>query len=183
MGSCCWPRRTPAPQPPGRTDSRGRLCASGQAVGVFRFDVSAPRGRQKPRNTRYGAANSSGAGAQSRKLAQQSLEFAAVMRQAGSRPRSSRFRSASSRATRFLSRPALFRSLAYGRLHLQLLGIAPHCTTRTKTSGRESDEPDAPVLGEADVVIGGKQSNQANNAADYGLQQGGAEPSPQQATV
>ena len=47
----------------------------------------------------------------------------------------------------------------------------------------ERDEQDAPVLGEVDVVIGGKQSNQANNAADYGLQQGGAEPSPQQATV
>ncbi len=43
----------------------------------------------------------------------------------------------------------------------------------------ESDEPDAPLLGEweltlgeVDVVIGGKESNQANNAADYGFQQG-----------
>jgi hypothetical protein len=43
----------------------------------------------------------------------------------------------------------------------------------------ESDEPDAPLLGEwelalgeVDVVIGGIQSNQANNAADYGFQKG-----------
>ena len=43
----------------------------------------------------------------------------------------------------------------------------------------ESDEPDAPLLlerelavGEVDVVIGGEKSNQANNAADDGFQQG-----------
>ena len=43
----------------------------------------------------------------------------------------------------------------------------------------ESDEPDAPLLlerelaeGEVDVVIGGKQSNQANNTANKGFQQG-----------
>jgi hypothetical protein len=41
-----------------------------------------------------------------------------------SRPRSSRFRSASSRATRFLSRSALCLSLAYGQLRLQLLDFA-----------------------------------------------------------
>ena len=50
----------------------------------------------------------------------------------------------------------------------------------------ESDEPDAPLLlerelaeGEVDVVIGGKQSNQANNTANKGFQQGFAiEPQP-----
>jgi hypothetical protein len=43
----------------------------------------------------------------------------------------------------------------------------------------ESDEPDAPLLlerelavGEVDVVIGGEKSNQANNAADDGFEQG-----------
>lgn len=46
----------------------------------------------------------------------------------------------------------------------------------------ERDEQDAPVLGEVDVVTGGKQSNQANNAADYGFQQDGAEPRLQQTT-
>ena len=42
-----------------------------------------------------------------------------------------------------------------------------------------SDEPDTPLLlerelavGEVDVVIGGKQRNQANNTADKGFQQG-----------
>jgi len=50
----------------------------------------------------------------------------------------------------------------------------------------ESDEPDAPLLGEweltlgeVDVVIGRKQSNQANNSANDGLEQGFAvEPQP-----
>ena len=50
-----------------------------------------------------------------------------------------------------------------------------HDTDKNERKG-ESDEPDAPVLGEADGVIGGKLSKQANNAADYGFQQGGAEP-------
>ena len=43
----------------------------------------------------------------------------------------------------------------------------------------ESDEPDAPLLGETeslswevDVVIGRKQSNQANNCSNDGFQQG-----------
>jgi hypothetical protein len=42
-----------------------------------------------------------------------------------------------------------------------------------------SDEPDTPLLlerelavGEGDVVIGGEESNQANNAANNGFQQG-----------
>ena len=50
----------------------------------------------------------------------------------------------------------------------------------------DNDEPDAPLLldrelavGEGDVVIGGKQSNQANNAANDGFQQGFAiDPQP-----
>jgi len=51
---------------------------------------------------------------------------------------------------------------------------------------RDNDEPDAPLLGEwelavgeVDVVIGGKQSNQANNTANDGLEQSLAiEPEP-----
>ena len=52
---------------------------------------------------------------------------------------------------------------------------------------RGSDAPDAPLLleletgagGEGDVVIGGEKSNQANNAANNGFQQGFAvEPQP-----
>jgi hypothetical protein len=50
----------------------------------------------------------------------------------------------------------------------------------------DNDEPDAPLLlerelavGEGDVVIGGEKSNQANNAANNGFQQGFAvEPQP-----
>jgi hypothetical protein len=50
----------------------------------------------------------------------------------------------------------------------------------------ESDEPDAPLLGqgelavgEVDVVIGGEERNQANNSANNGFQQGFAvEPQP-----
>ena len=49
-----------------------------------------------------------------------------------------------------------------------------------------SDEPDTPLLlerelavGEGDVAIGGEKSNQANNAANNGFQQGFAvEPQP-----
>jgi hypothetical protein len=36
----------------------------------------------------------------------------------------------------------------------------------------ESDEPDTPLLGQVDVVIGGEKSNQANNTAKDGFQQG-----------
>jgi hypothetical protein len=50
---------------------------------------------------------------------------------------------------------------------------------RKKERKGESDEPDAPLLlerelavGEGDVVIGGEKSDQTNNAADDGFQQG-----------
>ena len=58
-----------------------------------------------------------------------------------------------------------------------------HDANKNERKG-EGDEPGpgALVLGEVDVVTGGKQSNQTNNAADYGLQQGGAEPRFRQTT-
>ena len=91
--------------------------------------------------------------------------------QTASRPRSSRFRSASSRATRFLSRAASCTVRG---------GIAPpieqllrrRCGYDKNERRGESDEPDTPLLGEVDVVIGGEKSNQANNAAKDGFQQG-----------
>ena len=64
------------------------------------------------------------------------------------------------------------------------LSIAPkwravlHDADKKERKG-DSDEPDAPLLlekelavGEVDVVIGGEKSDQTNNAADDGFQQG-----------
>ena len=58
-------------------------------------------------------------------------------------------------------------------------GSRRQLSIRKKERKGESDEPDAPLLGEwelavgeVDVVIGRKQSNQANNTADKGFQQG-----------
>ena len=64
------------------------------------------------------------------------------------------------------------------------LSVAPkwravlHDADKNERKG-ESDEPDAPLLlerelaeGEVDVVIGGEQSDQANNTANKGFQQG-----------
>ena len=57
-----------------------------------------------------------------------------------------------------------------------------HDADKNEQKGK-SVEPDTPILGEANEVIGGKQSNQANNAAGYGFQQGGAEPRLQKKTL
>ena len=73
------------------------------------------------------------------------------------------------------------------------LSVAPkwravlHDADKNERKG-ESDEPDAPLLlerelaeGEVDVVIGGEQSDQANNTANKGFQQGFAvKPKPPQ---
>jgi len=62
---------------------------------------------------------------------------------------------------------------------ISLAGSRRQLSIRKKERKGESDEPDAPLLldrelavGEVDVVIGRKQSNQANNAANDGFQQG-----------
>jgi hypothetical protein len=58
-------------------------------------------------------------------------------------------------------------------------GSRRQLSIRKNKRKRDSDEPDAPLLlerelavGEVDVVIGGKQSNQANNTANNGFQEG-----------
>ena len=62
---------------------------------------------------------------------------------------------------------------------ISLAGSRRQLSIRKNERKGESDEPDAPLLGEwelavgeVDVVIGRKQSNQANNTADKGFQQG-----------
>jgi hypothetical protein len=65
-------------------------------------------------------------------------------------------------------------------------GSRRQLSIRKNERKRDSDEPDAPLLlerelavGEADVVIEEKQSNQANNTANNGFQEGFAiEPQP-----
>jgi hypothetical protein len=69
---------------------------------------------------------------------------------------------------------------------ISLAGSRRQLSIRKNERKGESDEPDAPLLwerelavGEVDVVIGGEKSNQANNAANNGFQQGFAvEPQP-----
>ena len=58
-------------------------------------------------------------------------------------------------------------------------GSRRQLSIRKNKRKRDSDEPDAPLLldrelavGEGDVVIGRKESNQANNTANDGLEQG-----------
>ncbi len=69
---------------------------------------------------------------------------------------------------------------------ISLSGSRRQLSIRKNERKGGSDEPDTPLLlerelavGEVDVVIGGEQSNQANNAANNGFQQGFAvEPQP-----
>ncbi len=62
---------------------------------------------------------------------------------------------------------------------ISLAGSRRQLSIRKNERKGESDEPDTPLLGEweltlgeVDVVIGGEKSNQANNAAKDGFQQG-----------
>lgn len=62
---------------------------------------------------------------------------------------------------------------------ISLTGSRRQLSIRKNERKGDSDEPDAPLLlerelavGEVDVVIGRKQSNQANNTANDGFQQG-----------
>jgi hypothetical protein len=65
-------------------------------------------------------------------------------------------------------------------------GSRRQLSIRKNEQNGDSDEPDTPLLlerelavGEVDVVIGGEKSNQTNNAANNGFQQGFAvEPQP-----
>ena len=55
---------------------------------------------------------------------------------------------------------------------ISLAGSRRQLSIRKNERKGESDGPDAPLLWEVDVVIGGEKSNQANNAAKDGYQQG-----------
>ncbi len=69
---------------------------------------------------------------------------------------------------------------------ISLAGSRRHLSIRKNKRKGDSDEPDTSLLlerelvvGAVDLVIGGKQSNQANNTANDGFQQGFAvEPQP-----
>jgi hypothetical protein len=69
---------------------------------------------------------------------------------------------------------------------ISLAGSRRQLSIRKNERKGDSDEPDAPLLlereltvGEGDVVIGGKERDQANNSANKGFQQGFAiEPQP-----
>ncbi|MEA5422639.1 hypothetical protein [Synechococcus sp. CCY9202] len=113
--------------------------------------------------------------------AQQSLEFAAVacggvelegksasIKSSSECIQSSNASSLSSCFERFLS--------SFSRI--SLAGSRRQLSIRKNERKGESDEPDTPLLGErerlsweVDVVIGGEQSDQANNTANDGLQQ------------
>ena len=131
--------------------------------------------------------------------AQQSLEFAAIVRSDG---KSASIKSISeciqsSNAMSFsicilpffscsISFSSCFALCSERAICISLAGSRRQLSIDKKERKGDSDEPDAPLLlereltvGEVDVVIGGKESNQANNAADDGFNQGLAvEPQP-----
>jgi len=128
--------------------------------------------------------------------AQQSLEFAAVAcggvelegKSASIKSISEciHFSNASSLSSCFVlcSERSISLSSCFSRISLS--GSRRQLSIRKNERKGGSDEPDTPLLlerelavGEGDVVIGRKQSNQANNAANNGFQQGFAvEPQP-----
>ncbi len=74
---------------------------------------------------------------------------------------------------------SILRSLLSSLFSCSAAGSRRQLSIRKNERKRDNDEPDAPLLGEwelalgeVDVVIGGKQSNQANNSANEGFQQG-----------
>jgi hypothetical protein len=114
--------------------------------------------------------------------AQQSLEFAAVVGGGVElEGKSASIKSISeciqfSNARSFSSRIERFSS-SFSRI--SLAGSRRQLSIDKNERKRDSDEPDAPLLGEGelalgevDVVIGRKQSNQADNAAEHGFHQG-----------
>jgi hypothetical protein len=107
--------------------------------------------------------------------AQQSLEFAAIV--GGGVELEGKSASIKSSSECIQSSNASSFSSCFSRI--SLAGSRRQLSIRKNERKGESDEPDAPLLlerelavGEVDVVIGGIQSNQANNAADYGFQKG-----------
>jgi hypothetical protein len=114
--------------------------------------------------------------------AQQSLEFAAVA--CGGVELEGK--SASIKSSSECIQSSNASSLSSCILRCSAAGSRRQLSIRKNERKGGNDEPDAPLLlerelsvGEADVVIGGEKSNQANNAANNGFQQGFAvEPQP-----
>ena len=123
------------------------------------------------------------------KQAQQSLEFAAVVgggvelegKSASIKSISECIQSsnASSFSICFVSLFSRSFSLFSCSICISLAGSRRQLSIRKNERKGESDEPDTPLLlerepavGEVDVVVGGEKSNQANNAAKDGFQQG-----------
>jgi hypothetical protein len=107
--------------------------------------------------------------------AQQSLEFAAVV--GGGVELEGKSASIKSSSECIQSSNASSFSSCFSRI--SLAGSRRQLSIRKNERKGESDEPDAPLLGqgelavgEVDVVIGGEERNQANNSANNGFQQG-----------
>ena len=107
--------------------------------------------------------------------AQQSLEFAAIVGGGVELEGKSASIKSSSECIQ-LSNASSFSSCI---LRCSATGSRRQLSIRKNERKGDSDEPDAPLLlerelavGEGDVVIGRKQSNQANNIANDGFQQG-----------
>ena len=114
--------------------------------------------------------------------AQQSLQFAAVV--GGGVKLEGKSASIKSSSKCIQSSDASFFSSSFSRI--SLAGLRRQLSIRKNERKGESDEPDAPLLldwelavEEVDVVVGRKQSNQANDSANKGFQEGFAiEPQP-----
>ena len=107
--------------------------------------------------------------------AQQSLEFAAIV--GGGVELEGKSASIKSSSECIQSSNAI--SFSTCILRCSAAGSRRQLSIRNNERKGDSDEPDAPLLlerelavGEGDVVIGRKQSNQANNTANDGFQQG-----------
>ena len=105
--------------------------------------------------------------------AQQSLEFAAVVGGGVELEGKSASIKSSSECIQFSNA----RSFSSRILRCSAAGSRRQLSIRKNERKGGSDEPDTPLLlerelavGEVDVVIGGEKSNQANNAANNGLQ-------------
>lgn len=114
--------------------------------------------------------------------AQQSLEFAAVV--GGGVKLEGKSASIKSSSECIQSSNAISLSSCFERFwssfsRISLAGSRRQLSIRKNERKGESDEPHAPLLmeqelaaGEVDMVIGRKQSNQANDSANKGFQQG-----------
>jgi hypothetical protein len=107
--------------------------------------------------------------------AQQSLEFAAVV----GRGVELEGNPASIKSISECIQPSNASSFSSCILRCSATGSRRQLSIRKKERKGGSDEPDAPLLlerelsvGEGDVVIGGEKSDQTNNTADDGFQQG-----------